>query len=82
MTEKRDKSNVDEKHELNTIIHQVLRTQADSNINIKPLKQFALLRLSKKPTLRGVLLSEPDKMTKSEFITKNEVWIRLFDLEK
>ena len=82
MTEKREKSTVEEKDELNLIIHQALRLQAYSNINIKPLKQFALNRLSTKPTLRGVLLSEPDQMTKSEFITKSEVWMRLLDLEK
>ena len=82
MTEKRDNSNVDEKHELNTIIQQILKKQSDSNINIKPLKQYALLRLSTKPTLRGVLLSELDQMTKSHFITKSEAWKRLFDLDK
>jgi hypothetical protein len=40
MTEKREKSTIEEKDELNLIIHQALRLQAYSNINIKPLKQF------------------------------------------
>jgi hypothetical protein len=59
------------------------RDPAISNecLNMRDLKRFAGEKLSSKPLLREIILSEKDQLEPSEFLAKMEVWLRLFSSE-
>ncbi len=46
-------------------------------VDIRPLKEFGLCKLSKEDPLRGLLLSDRDLLDPSEFLVKTEMWLRL-----
>jgi len=50
-------------------------------LNLKSLKQFALENLPKSSTLRDILLSEPDQIPQTEFLTKLDIWTKLLNME-
>jgi hypothetical protein len=45
------------------------------------LKRFAVEKLSNKPLLKELILSEKDQLGSPEFLAKMEVWLRLFSSE-
>jgi hypothetical protein len=48
-------------------------------VDIRPLKDFALVRLPEDHPLRTVLLAERDLLTPREFLAKMETWVILFN---
>ncbi len=48
-----------------------------SNINLEPLKRFALEKLGRESALRDILLQEKDEVSPAEFLIKLEIWLAL-----
>ena len=48
---------------------------------IRGLKRFAVEKLSSKPLLREIILSEKDQLEPSDFLAKMQVWLKLFSSE-
>ena len=53
----------------------------EKKVDIKPLKQFVLDKLPRSSHLREIILVEETNLSVSEFLSKMQVWISLFDLE-
>ncbi len=47
-------------------------------VDIHGLKRFTLEKLSSRPLLREIILSEEDSLEPSEFVTKMQIWLKLF----
>jgi hypothetical protein len=54
---------------------------AARKVTIRALKEFASERLPKGSALRDLLLTEKDELTAEEFLSKMDVWIRVFNWE-
>lgn len=64
--------------EAHSTIDSNLSVKATSpNVNLRPLKQFALEKLRERSVLREVLLSEKDEMLPVEFLAKMQTWLFL-----
>ena len=50
-------------------------------VDIHGLKRFALEKLSSRPFLREIILSEEDSLEPSEFVAKMQIWLKLFTAE-
>ena len=50
-------------------------------VNISPMKQFAMERLSQGSALRNLILSEPDLMSPEAYLAKTEIWMKLLRME-
>jgi len=48
-------------------------------VSLKRLKQFAYDTLPITSPLRDILLSESEKMSKTDFLAKMDVWIKLLN---
>jgi hypothetical protein len=48
-------------------------------VDIRPLKDFALVMLPEDHPLRTVLLAERDLLNPREFLAKMETWVILFN---
>ena len=53
----------------------------EKKVDIKPLKQFVLDKLPRSSHLREIILVEETNLSVSEFLSKMQFWISLFDLE-
>lgn len=49
-------------------------------VNLKTLKNFVFENFPASCTLRDIILSEPDQMTRQEFVIKVGVWLKLLAL--
>ena len=49
-------------------------------VDITGVKEFAM-RLPISSTLREIILSEPDSMPSTEFVSKSGIWLKLFERE-
>jgi len=63
-------------------LSKTLKPKEKEKVNIKKIKLFALEKLPKNWLLREIILSEHDQLDVNEFITKTEVWSKLFRSEK
>ncbi len=50
-------------------------------VDIHGLKRFALEKLSSRPFLREIILSEEDRLKPWEFVAKMQIWLKLFSSE-
>jgi hypothetical protein len=50
-------------------------------VDMRGLKRFALEKLSSRPLLREIILSEEDSLEPSEFVAKMKIWLKLFSAE-
>jgi hypothetical protein len=48
-------------------------------VNLRPLKDFALKRLSQYPALRDSILSEKDDLDAFEFLVKVDSWLKFLN---
>ena len=44
-------------------------------VNIRPLKEYAISDLSRRPTLRDTILIEEDELGEAEFVAKLDTWL-------
>jgi hypothetical protein len=58
-----------------------VRMAREREVNLERLKQFAIENLSKKSTLRDILLSEANRVGARDFLAKMELWLKLLSLE-
>ena len=50
-------------------------------VDIRPLKEYAISDLNKRPTLRDTILIEDDELGEAEFIAKLGTWLKLFSVD-
>jgi len=51
------------------------------NVDIRDLKRFALEKLSSRPILKEIILSEKDSLGSMEFLVKMQIWQDLLRAE-
>jgi hypothetical protein len=50
-------------------------------VDIRPLKEYAISDLSRRPTLRDTILIEDDELGEAEFVAKLDTWLKLFRVD-
>lgn len=51
-------------------------------VDIRRLKQWANTNLRRHPKLREIILLDQDQLTPEEYLTKLDIWLKLFQIEK
>ena len=50
-------------------------------VDIRPLKEYAVSDLNRRPTLRDTILIEDDELGEAEFVAKLDTWLKLFRVD-
>jgi hypothetical protein len=53
----------------------------DKLVDIRRLKQWANTNLQKHPKLREIILLDQDQLTPEQYLTKLDIWLKLYNIE-
>ncbi len=53
----------------------------DKLVDIRRLKQWANTNLRKHPKLREIILLDQDQLTPDQYLTKLDIWLKLYNIE-
>ena len=54
----------------------------DKLLDIRRLKQWANTNLHNYPKLREIILLDQDYLTQEQYLTKLDIWLKLYNIEK
>ena len=55
---------------------------SDKLVDIRRLKELANTNLRKHPKLREIILLDQDQLTPEQYLTKLDIWLKLYNIEK